>query len=270
MRALGALLLLFWVSYLCPTGLSTEKIEVDPNSTSADVYKRNNAGAIPSDILPTELPISHSCGVKDNGKKTVRSLRIMLSSTDEYFPVFLNWLVFYNKICPSISSLYMICLDPSVEMRIKKYGLSCAHVFHVKKNAALHQLWAVRAKLTLELLKGGYDVLMVDSDALFLQNPFKEVEKHISSDIISSRGAFPESIGRVLGASLCMGFVYVKASMYTVRLWGEIHGAMTSQANPDDQRETNMVCGTHYYKTPVRPDTLHSSAPKSPDPYLQR
>jgi hypothetical protein len=126
MRALGALLLLFWVSYLCPTGLSTEKIEVDPNSTSADVYKRNNAGAIPSDILPTELPISHSCGVKDNGKKTVRSLRIMLSSTDEYFPVFLNWLVFYNKICPSISSLYMICLDPSVEMRIKKYGLSCA------------------------------------------------------------------------------------------------------------------------------------------------
>lgn len=190
---------------------------------------------------------TNTCGVR-NPDGTVRPLRIMTSSTAEYFPVFMNWLVYYHKICPNVSNIYFICLDAAVEKILPKHGFTCAHVFHSSIATALHDIWLVRTKLTHDLLHKGYDVLLTDSDALWVNNPFPLLEQHISSDVISSRGSFPDSVSKTLGATLCMGFVYIKASAHTTKLWSEIADQMAKQPNPDDQKEVNSILFNHKLK----------------------
>lgn len=205
------------------------------------------------------VPIStHTCGVK-NADGTVRPLRIMTSSTLEYFPVFMNWLVYFHRICPSVANIYFICLDTAIEKQLPKYGLSCAHVFHVSAATAVHDIWLVRTRLTHSLLENGYDVLLTDADALWLNNPFPYIEQYISSDIVSSRGSFPESIGKKLGATLCMGFTFVKANEYTSKLWAEIAAQMAKQPNPDDQREVNSVLFNHNLHYAIKPTYVGST-----------
>lgn len=203
--------------------------------------------------LPT-LSSTHTCGVKDGD--AVRKLRVITSSTDEYFPVFMNWLVYYHKICPNIANIYFICLDTTIEKKLPKYGLSCAHVHH---SSAVHDIWLVRTRLTHTLLKEGYDVLLTDSDALWVHNPFPYIEAHITSDVISSRGSFPDAISKRLGATLCMGFVYIKASENTVTLWGEIAARMGRTRNPDDQKEINSYLDSLHLRYKVKPTYIGST-----------
>lgn len=200
----------------------------------------------------SSLVSAHTCGVRDG--KSVRKLRIITSSTIEYFPVFMNWLVYFHKICPNIANIYFICLDTAIEKKLPEYGLSCSHVFHVSSSAAVHDIWLVRTRLTATLLNQGYDVLLTDSDALWIHNPFPHIEAHITSDVISSRGSFPDYVSKALGATLCMGFVYIKASEHTVTLWGEIAARMSRASNPDDQREINsylLSLHLHYKDKPT-------------------
>ena len=199
-----------------------------------------------------EKSIVHTCGVRDPVSGEIRHLRIMTSSTDEYFPVFMNWLVYFHRICPNIPSIYFICLDTIIEKKLANYGLTCAFVHHIAAKG-VNDVWLVRTRLTHTLLSQGYDVLLTDADALWLRNPFPYIEAHISSDVISSRGSYPEGVSSALGAALCMGFVYIKASEHTAKLWGAIAADMVKHPNPDDQRDVNnhlKSLGLHYTPRP--------------------
>lgn len=124
---------------------------------------------------------SSSCGVLW-GDDT-RPLRILVTSSDQYFPVFMNWLVHYHHICPIISNIFFICLDKGVEERLLKIGLHCSYLFPY--TTGYHKLWLARVRITQSLMRQGYDVLMTDVDAVWLRNPFTDIEKHIrQSDII--------------------------------------------------------------------------------------
>jgi hypothetical protein len=196
--------------------------------------------------------VAHTCGAKDPVSGAVRPLRIMTSSTDEYFPVFMNWLVYFHEVCPSVANIYFICLDTVIEKKLISYGLTCAHVYHF--SGAHADIWLVRTRLTHSLLAQGFDVLLTDADALWLRNPFPLIEAHLDADIVSSRGLFPENVSKVLGAALCMGFIYVKASAHTVTLWGEVAAHMARQTTPDDQRDINnllLSLGLHYPSKPT-------------------
>jgi hypothetical protein len=201
--------------------------------------------------------VAHTCGAKDPVTGAVRPLRIMTSSTDEYFPVFMNWLVYFHEMCPSVANIYFICLDTVIEKKLSSYGLTCAHVYHF--SGAHADIWLVRTRLTHSLLAQGFDVLLTDADALWLRNPFPLIEAHLDADIVSSRGLFPENVSKVLGAALCMGFIYVKASAHTATLWGEVAAHMARQTTRDDQRDVNVLLlslGLHY---PTKPTYIGST-----------
>jgi len=126
---------------------------------------------------------SSSCGVLW-GDDT-RPLRILVTCSEQYFPVFMNWLVHYHHICPIISNIFFICLDKGVEDRLLKIGLHCSHLFPY--TTGYHKLWLARVRITQSLMRQGYDVLMTDVDAVWLRNPFPDIEKHIrQSDIIGT------------------------------------------------------------------------------------
>ena len=206
---------------------------------------------------------SHTCGIREkeysvkasfNGSEEtivwrMRPLRIVIVITsDKYLAVLLNWLLFFHELCPDQSSLYFMCTDKQAEPSMRKVGLEChyAHTLHLNGPVPFtansnNKLWLVRARLAKTLLDQGFDVLMSDADALWLQNPFDELERFSSSDIIASRGLFPEDASRIYGATLCMGFIYIKSTRRTQIFYAQLVDHMTHQAHPDDQRDINQL-----------------------------
>jgi len=180
-----------------------------------------------------------------------------MSSTDKYIQVILNWLVFYHQLCPDRSSIYFLCLDKTTEIVMTKYGLQCSHVFHTANNN--NKLWLVRVRLTKQLLDQGFDVLLSDSDALWLRNPFEYLENFDGSDIISSRASFPEDVFKKYGATLCMGFIYIKTNEKTRALWGELSNTMAKDPRPDDQRSLNKILMSKGLRYPAHLEYLNSS-----------
>lgn len=202
---------------------------------------------------------SHTCGVHEkvssvNGSEEavvwrMRPLRIVIVITsDKYLAVLLNWLLFFHELCPDQSSLYFMCTDKQAEPSMRKVGLECHYAHTLNLNGPVpstannnNKLWLVRARLAKTLLDQGFDVLMSDADALWLQNPFDELERFSSSDIIASRGRFPEDASRIYGATLCMGFIYIKSTRRTQIFYAQLVDYMTHQAHPDDQRDINQL-----------------------------
>lgn len=183
--------------------------------------------------------------------------RVLVSTTEKYFPIFLNWLLFYRRCGLDYSKLYIICFDKSTEVLLPQHGLECNYVSYLPTRShaqTIVALWQIRLQIVLSLLEKNTDVLMSDVDAIWLRNPIPEVYSlRNDADIISSRAQFPEEIARELGATLCMGFMYIKSSEATVALWREIYSYTMKQKSFDDQRELNtylMIKGLRYSNPP--------------------
>lgn len=210
------------------------------------------------------------CSVYDKITKKMRPMRILITSTGKYIPVFLNWLIFYYNVCPSISYLYFVCLDGDIELHLQSYGFRCSHVYHLPAAQMNNQLWLLRARVTKQLLVQGYDVLMTDTDAIWLRNPFEMLSSFPHSDVIASRASFPEDISKRLGATVCMGFVYIKSNSRTIILWEELYLFMSKMPRADDQRNFNQLLLNLQIKFEVRPTFVDSFNASSGVFYLQR
>ena len=212
------------------------------NTTMSSNMTSSNIGSDPSKHPHFN---AHTCGIRNintsHGEPPIRPFRLLMTTSDKYLPVLLNWLIFFHELCPDQSALYFVCLDKATEGVMKKVGLSCHHTFHTPTSESKNKLWLLRARLTKALLDEGRDVLLSDSDAIWLQNPFDVLEMFPESDIIGSRGSFPEDAAKILGATLCMGFVYVKSNPKTRHYWGQLVDYMVREAKPDDQRNFNHL-----------------------------
>ncbi len=203
------------------------------------------------------------CGVTDVSTKKARPLRILVASTDQYLPIFMNWLIYYHNICAQTALIYFVCLDKAIEIRLPRHGFNCSHVHHLPTVQGNNRLWLVRARVTKVLLEQGYDVLMTDSDALWLRNPFAAIARFPDSDVVASRAAFPEDISAKLGATACMGFVYVRASNRTLLLWEELYAFMSKSPRADDQRNFNQLLLSAHIKYDPKPTYLANKVPNT-------
>lgn len=181
-----------------------------------------------------------SCDVVDSiaGK---RSYKILIGSSETYVPVVLNWLHFYSKICQNTDRLYILCFDKATQGILERHSLNCSYTIEYKgKNP---KIWLLRAEIVKKLINDGHDVLLSDSDAIWLRNPFQDITQYTAYDIISSRAAYPIAVTRRIGASLCMGFMYVKATVAMQLFFNQLHADMLDikgAFDPDDQRDLNL------------------------------
>jgi hypothetical protein len=98
---------------------------------------------------------------------------------------------------------------------------------------------------------------MSDADAIWLKNPFPYLETLSSSSIIGQRASFPIEVAAELGATLCMGFMYIKSCNETKGIWKDIfHGMMKSGKPPDDQKSLNWLLKHQGLTYPNRPGYL--------------
>jgi hypothetical protein len=96
--------------------------------------------------------------------------------------------------------------------------------------------------LTYELLTSGFDVLISDLDAIWLKSPFPEIENHAAdSSLIASRAKFPEDVAERIGATICMGFIYIKSDQNSINLWKQLSEIVSRSKSADDQVSINHL-----------------------------
>jgi hypothetical protein len=196
--------------------------------------------------------------------KWLRRLKIIISISETYSEVFQNWLKFYDNATSSFyescqlsskSTLYLLCLDTGTKSYLRSQGQSCSYtmekslhnyssIFPLKSQ--FHNLWLARMDVLQSLLVQGYNVILSDSDALWLRNPFQDILlfRMSSVQIVASRGSHPVEVTKRLGVSLCMGFMYITSTHGTTLLFNEIYLKMLGIQGThmaDDQRELNLL-----------------------------
>lgn len=187
--------------------------------------------------------------VQQRHQLRTRPFKVILASTYAYFNMFLNWLLYYRHLCGAdFSHIFFICLDHKLEALLEGTALQCSYTHYLydhdggeTKISAMNSLWLARVMISSELLSLGYDVIMSDSDAVWLRNPFLAIAQVPTSHIVGSKATFPEEAYRQLGASLCMGFVYIKAMNGSTDFLQEVYNRMRKDTQPDDQKEINHM-----------------------------
>lgn len=233
-------------SFLANAGLNP--VHQSHRHVESSEWKRSeNMGNIPQ------------CGVLENRYQyyRVRPFRVIVSTNIEYFNVFLNWLIFYHHHCKDMSSIFLICLDNSVGKLLKLYSLQCSYTFVLPhQHNSLSYLWLLRISIASYLVSDGFDVILSDTDATWLRNPFHDISKFFTANVIASKATFPEEIHKSVGATVCMGFVYFRASNGTVVVLNDLFYYMSSKTVPDDQRDINELLLQNHVHFNVKPSFL--------------
>jgi hypothetical protein len=193
------------------------------------------------------------CGIQGEDGTGVRPFKILMSSSAKYVGVLVNWLLYYHRVCPNRMSFFLICLDHKTEKAMREIGMRCHNTI---KPGRTNHVWLWRTKIATALMLRGYDVFMCDADAVWLRNPWPYLQEQVitnKADIVSSRASFPEDVGRRMGATLCLGFIYIRSSPVTVALWRYLADSMSKSTRPDDQRSVNQILMESWMKYTKRP-----------------
>jgi hypothetical protein len=213
----------------------------------------------PNSLLKNDSYIHHCGALESRGHYfRVRPYRVIVSSNMEFLNVFLNWLIFYYHQCRDLSSVFLICLDDSVQTVLRTYSLRCSYSFLLPKQRhdALSFLWLLRISIANTLVKEGFDVVLSDTDATWLRNPFHYMSNFPSANVIASKATFPEEIHKAVGATVCMGFVYFKSVNGSGALLDNLFEYMLAKPIPDDQRDINELLLHNHVHFDVKPSFL--------------
>lgn len=170
----------------------------------------------------------------------VRPHKVLVFMDGSYLKLFQNWMIYYDNVCGDgmrngYVNLELVCMDASPAAELTAMGLRCssAHSSIVHKLTATESkyshsmrrsnVWLKRLEIILDLLRAGSDLVLSDTDALWMRNPYSHLSKHaVTSSIVASRGWFPQALSKRWGSILCMGFVYARADPFTVSFFQSV------------------------------------------------
>lgn len=148
------------------------------------------------------------------------TVTLVYSSSSYQQPLF-NWFCALNKARGSETfarGVLIMCWDDQLAMVLKALGTDCVRVSDVEETQSegtsldkdtVKNLWVTRVKHIKLLLEAGLNVILTDTDAIWLQDVVPML-RGISSDVATSRALFPYDTP--WGATICMGFAYFKAN----------------------------------------------------------
>ena len=154
--------------------------------------------------------------------------------TTAYFPVLLNWLV-YAKLnaMPLLENLLVISTDKRPDEILSRKGILSQYVpindiIYSKNDLDLKKLYSAKMIIRMTVLRllnyWEYDVVLVDIDAILINNIQSIIDYFHDSDIIESsvnfRHCVPRAAYRAWNFCLCMGFMVMRSNyrtgMYTM------------------------------------------------------
>jgi len=189
-----------------------------------------------------------------NADGSERSYKVIIFADALLIDVFMNWLVFYEDVCEGdLSHLDVLCMDKVTKDVLGLMGMQCApgsfelEVFDLEdKEHKLGAIWLRRVEIIHDYISQGMDIILSDSDAIWLRDPLPDVSANsLDAQIVSSRAWFPQALFRKWGSCLCMGFIYLRAGDFnfgfTAALRRELQLQDTNTSIPDDQLAANEI-----------------------------
>lgn len=147
----------------------------------------------------------------------------LLTSNHRYIDVLLNWLisaVVRSKI--PTHSILTISMDVTTHQTLRTRGfpsilVTPSHLFSHGANfsAPFERVMMLRLSLLRVINHFGFDVVMVDTDAIMLKDPQELLDAHSGADIVGSVGTIPEDLFAMWNVTICIGFVLVRSSERT-------------------------------------------------------
>ena len=147
----------------------------------------------------------------------------LLTSNHKYIDVLLNWLisaVVRSKV--PIHNILTISMDVTTHQTLRTRGfpsilVTPSHLFSHSANftTPFERVMMLRLSLLRIINHFGFDVVMVDTDAIMLRNPQELLDAHSGADIVGSIGTIPEDLFMMWNVTICIGFVLVRSSERT-------------------------------------------------------
>lgn len=168
-----------------------------------------------------QQPLS-GCELTDPSTQKSRPLKILVFVDITYIDIFFNFLHYFKRVCSNdLSRLEVVCIGTSMHRTSRLlgyYGVQCSsNSFSISeknqngRELKLSTLSIKRLQIVHSYLSTGVDVLLTDCDAIWLKNPFPDIQKYsVASDIVASREFTPWHLSERWGACLSMGFMYIK------------------------------------------------------------
>lgn len=194
--------------------------------------------------------------------QTERTFKILVFIDNDYADMLQNWYLFFSDACEGDNShLEVICMDNSSEAVLSQFSpLHCSpHSFDLQWdqnrthiNTKLGEIWIKRMDIIQQFLRQGVDLVLTDTDALWMRDPFKLLSQFTTnSDVVASRGWFPWHLFDKWGSCICMGFAYFKATNFSIELIQAASSMMKdhrdlytkdikNKVNADDQYSINQ------------------------------
>ena len=155
---------------------------------------------------------------------------ILVSVNEAFLETLLNWLsaVKLHTQIP-FSNILILSMDRRVHISLNKRGifsilLDDDLIFpYTNLHSSFSHIWIKRCTVTRLLNHWGYDVIMMDLDAIILKDPRPLFENFKDSDIIGSSGRYPFDLYRRWGVTLCMGVVMFRSTSAIGQLTSSIH-----------------------------------------------
>ena len=135
--------------------------------------------------------------------------------------------------------IYLMCLDDASVATFASLGIRCVPLdtlhLHTHKD-----LWMTRVRVLRCLVEEGYDVILSDSDALWLGDPLAYIGWSSSSNVIASRGGYPRIIKSDWGVTMCMGFAMFRATGAAMNTFRDVMERIVVETG-DDQIAVNQA-----------------------------
>ena len=147
---------------------------------------------------------------------------ILIACDIEFLPILMNWLSAYRKTTQSLlTEVLILALDNTVHSTLSIKGFNSIFIVNndifvpnIKLDTALSHIWIKRLTVARLLNHYGYNIIIMDLDAIILKD-IVSVMKEKSSDIIGSKGVYPFALSNEWGFTLCMGIVMFKSTSQT-------------------------------------------------------
>lgn len=194
-------------------------------------------------LTPPSPPTSSSCLLPGVDHK------ILLFVDYQFFTHFLNWLAHFIDVCgsPYLHRLEVICMDQLVVEKIDgDTRVHCSDNSFLLTNETFHLrhqiVWRHRMSVIVQNLQQNISLLLCDLDALWRHDPYPDMRRYIANEhnIIASRGLWPQTLSDRWGATLCMGFIFIRPTHFSMSLMQSVLKLM-EETIPDDQQAINTI-----------------------------
>lgn len=144
---------------------------------------------------------------------------ISVICTESYYKVLVNWLAGLHKNTElDVADVLIIVTEEEIYHKLRTRKLSALYVRkesvlrEPEKFSRIRQTLMIRCAVARLLNHWGYDMAMIDLDAIVLRDPRAIFHRHPHAEIVASRGTFPRALSRMWGHTLCMGFILFRSS----------------------------------------------------------